>query len=207
MTARDTPWYPALAPHIEREDLELALAQPFLTPNGERVACLPSVFLRFPAWQGQPFVDDYGKKTAAMIDLDGEHLFAELAILRLLERDGWEGRWVTTYGSKGEIWKYLTEWRDVPRQDQVSRPIRDDGARGLMAAIADRSGNRFAGCWGVFAWRGSDYVFMEAKRQAPKDMDSVKPSQAAWVRAALSLRDSPLTPGSFALVQWDYAKS
>lgn len=204
MTALDTAWYPALAPYVERHDLEVELAQPFLTPTGERVAVLPSVFLRLPKWQGPPFADDFGKKTAALIDLDGEHLFAELAIVRLLERDGWDARWVITHGSKGEIWKYLTEWRDAPRQEQVSRPIRDDAARTLLAAIADRSGNRYAGCWGVFAWRGDDYAFLEAKRQPPKEKDGVKPAQAAWVRAALSLPRTPLAPRSFVLVQWDY---
>ena len=102
MTATQAPWFSALSPYVERDDLVVELANPFLTPTGERVDSVPSVFVRFPMWRGAPFVDDLGKKTAAMIDLDGEHLFAELAILRLLERDGWEGRWIHTT-SKGEI--------------------------------------------------------------------------------------------------------
>jgi hypothetical protein len=40
------------------------------------------VFMRFPKWTGAPFVDDFGRKSAAMIDLDCEHLFPELAVLR-----------------------------------------------------------------------------------------------------------------------------
>lgn len=182
------------------------LSAPFHTPRGVRVDSVPGVFLRLPRWTGEAFKDDFGKKTAAMVDVDGEHLFAELAILRLLERDGWEGRWVNTYSGGGEVWKYLTDWRDVPRRDQTSRPIRDERARALLSAIADKSGNRFAGCWDVFAWRGNQYAFLEAKRQAPKYKDHVKPSQEAWVRAALSFSTIPLTPESFGFVQWDYSQ-
>ena len=203
MTATQASWFSALAPYVERDDLVVELANPFLTPTGERVAELPSVFVRFPMWSGEPFADDLGKKTAAMVDLDGEHLFAELAILRLLERDGWEGRWIHTT-SKGEISTYLTDWKDVPRQSQRSRPIQDDGARALLYAIADRSGNRYNGCWSVFAWRETSYAFFEAKRQNPKAVETLKPAQAAWVRAALSLRQQLMTARDFAVVQWDY---
>ena len=203
MTATAAPWFSALSPYVERDDLVVELANPFLTPTSVRVDSLPSVFLRFPQWRGAPFVDDLGKKTAAMIELDGEHLFAELAILRLLEREGWEGRWIHTT-SKGEISTYLTEWRDVPRQEQKSRPIQHDGARALLYAIADRSGNRYNGCWSVFAWRENSYLFFDAKRQSPKEKETVKAAQAAWVRAALSLRQQPMTARDFAIVQWEY---
>jgi hypothetical protein len=207
MPAREAPWFTALAPIVERDDLTMEISKPFLTPSGGRVDAVPSVFARFAKWDGQPFVDDFGKKTAAMVALDGEHVFAELAIVRLLERDGWDARWVNTTSGRGEVWKYLTEWRDAPRTEQTSRPIRDDKARLLIAAIADKTGNRFAGCWDVFAWRGEQYAFLQAKRQTPKDRDRVPPSQEVWVRAALSLRDTPLTPESFGLVQWEYAKT
>lgn len=203
MTATAAPWYPALAPYVERDDLVVRLANPFLRPTGERVEALPGVSMRFPMWRGGPFVDDLGKKTAAMVDLEGEHLFAELAILRLLEREGWDGRWIHTTAS-GEITRYLTEWRDVSRQEQKSRPIQHDGARALLYAIADRSGNRYGGCWSLFAWRENSYAFFEAKRQNAKEKESLKPAQAAWVRAALSLRQQLMTAKDFCLVQWEY---
>jgi len=203
MTAKEAPWYSALAPYVERDDLVVRLANPFLRPTGERVDALPSVFVRFPMWRGAPFADDMSKKTAAMVELNGEHLFAELAILRLLERDGWEGRWIHTTSS-GEITKYITEWRDVSRQEQRSRPIQHDGARALLYAIADRSGNRYGGCWSLFAWRENSYAFFETKRQNAKEKEKLKPAQEAWVRAALSLREQTMSARDFALVQWDY---
>ena len=143
------------------------------------------------------------QKTAAMVELNGEHLFAELAIQRLLEREGWEARWIHT-SAGGEITKYLTDWRDVPRPEQKSRPIQHDGARALLYAIADRSGNRYGGCWSVFAWRENSYAFFEAKRQGAKEAEQLKPAQAAWVRAALSLREQTMSARDFALVQWEY---
>ena len=69
MTARDASWFPALAPYVERDDLVVELANPFLRPTGERVGAVPSVFVRFPMWRGASFADDLGKKTAAMIDV------------------------------------------------------------------------------------------------------------------------------------------
>jgi hypothetical protein len=203
MTAREATWFPALAPYVERDDLSVALTNPFLRPTGERVDSVPSVSVRLPMWRGAAFTDDLGKKTAAMIELNGEHLFPELAILRLLEGDGWEGRWIHTTSS-GEITKYITDWRDVPRQEQRSRPIQHDGARALLYAIADRSGNRYGGCWSVFAWRENSYAFFEAKRQSAKDKEKLKSAQEAWVRAALSLREQTMSARDFALVQWEY---
>ncbi len=62
---------------------------------------VPALFLRLPRWTGQQFVDDFGKQSAGMVELDGEHLFAELAVLRLLEKEGWSGRWVEARQRQG----------------------------------------------------------------------------------------------------------
>jgi hypothetical protein len=159
-------WFAALEPYIENPDLPVRLSRPIVLASGEVVETVPGVFVRFPQWKGAPFMDDFGKKSAAMVELDGEHLFAELAVLRLLEKEGWQGRWVNPYGGRGEVWKYLTEWRDVPRGEQTSRSILEHAPRDLLSRLAAASGTRYAGCWDVFAWRGSEYVFLESKRQA-----------------------------------------
>ena len=75
MSVREAPWYSSLAPYVERDDLTVALAHPFLRATGERVAEVPSVFVRFPPWRGAPLVNDLGKKSGT-VDLDGEQLFA-----------------------------------------------------------------------------------------------------------------------------------
>jgi hypothetical protein len=198
------PWLAALQPFVQ-EELRVELKVPITMPAGRMIHDLPGVFMRFPKWSGAPFVDDFGKKSAAMVEIDGEHLFAELAVLRLLEKDGWSGRWVNTYGGGGEVWKYLTEWQDVPRADQRTRPIQDDEPRQLLAKVAGfNRPRRYKGCWDVFAWRGSDVAFLECKRTAPKYKDLISKEKEEWVRSSLYIGDTRLTTDSFCVVQWDY---
>ncbi|HEV2734589.1 MAG TPA: hypothetical protein VGV85_07110 [Longimicrobiaceae bacterium] len=198
-------WYPALAPFVERDDLRVELKTPITLPTGRTINDVPALFLRFPRWTGSQFVDDFGKQSAGMVELDGEHLFAELAVLRLLEKEGWSGRWVNTYSGRGEVWKFLTEWRDVLRDEQKNRPIEEAEPRQLLARIAGLNGRaRYRGCWDTFAWKGQDFVFLQCKRTAPKANDTVKAEQESWLRSALYLGDRRLSLRSFCFVQWDY---
>jgi len=47
--------------------------------------------LSLKLWNGAPVPDTYGGK--AVLDYNGQPLFAELVVLRMLEGDGWEGVW------------------------------------------------------------------------------------------------------------------
>ena len=203
--AVDPGWLAALAPYVERDDLRIPLATNVSMPVGTIVQDVRGVYLRLPKWGGEPFADDFGKKAAGMVELGGEHLFAELAVLRLLEREGWSGRWANTYSGKGEIWKYLTEWRDVPRQEQKNRPIEEAEPRQLIAQVAGMNKPaRYGGAWDVYAWRGSEFAFFQTKRGAPKGKDTVKNPQVDWLRSALYLGDPLITLASFCFVLWDY---
>ena len=140
-----------------------------------------------------------------MIELNGEHLFAELAVLRLLQNEEWDGRWVSTYSAGKEVWKYLTDWEDVPRTEQKTRPIQDDEPRQLLARIAGfNKPRRYKGCWDVFAWRGEQVAFAACKRAAAKNTDVVSKDQEEWLRSALFIGDARVTVDSFCFVQWDY---
>lgn len=195
----------ALRPYIELDDQRVELRVPITMPAGRVIKELPAVFMRFPRWDGPAFVDDFGRKASALVELDGEHLFAELAVLRLLEQAGWSGRWVNTYSGKGEVWKYLTEWKDLPRGEQRSRPIEEAEPRQLLAAVAGlNKPARYKGCWDVFAWKGSDVAFVQCRRTAPKSKDVVSKEQEDWVRSALYLGDRRVSLESFCFVQWDY---
>lgn len=197
-------WTSAFRPYLERE-ARVLLQTPITFPAGRMVHDVAGVFMRFPKWQGQPFSDDFGKRSAAMVDVDGEHLFAELAVLRLLQRDGWDGRWVNTYGAHGEVWKYLTEWQDVARAEQRARPIQEPEPRQLLARIANfNKPRRYKGCWDIFAWRGEAFAFVECKRVAPRNPDVVSKEQEEWLRSALFIGDPRLSLDSFCFVQWDY---
>lgn len=198
-------WAAAFTPFVERS-FRVELRVPITLPAGRMIHDVAGLFLRFPQWQGAPFVDDFGKKATGMVELNGEHLFAELAVLRLLEKDQWSGRWVNTYGGGGEVWKYLTEWKDVARTEQRNRPIEESEPRQLLARIAGfNKPRRYKGCWDVFAWRNSDFAFIECKRTAPKYKDVVNKEQEEWLRSALYVGDRRISDDSFGFVQWDYA--
>lgn len=198
-------WHPALAPLVERDDLRVELKTPITLPTGRAIHDVPAVFARLPRWTGQPFADDFGKKAAGMVELDGEHLFAELAVLRLLEREGWSGRWVNTSGGRGEVWKFLTEWRDVARDEQKNRPIEEAEPRQLLARIAGLNGRaRFKGCWDTYAWKGEEVVFLQCRRGAPKPGDALRVEQENWLRSALYLGSRRISLRSFCVVHWDY---
>ncbi len=204
MDANGPAWLAPLRRFVAVDDLQIVLKTPITLP-GRVVREIPGVFMRFPRWTGEPFVDDFGKKSAGMIEIDGEHLFAELAVLRLLEHGGWSGRWVNTYSGRGEVWRYLTEWRNVPRAEQKNRPIEEAEPRQLLARIAGlNKPARYAGCWDTFAWRGSDFAFLECKRTALKYKDVVRKEQEDWLRSALYLGDPRVSVSSFCFVQWDY---
>jgi len=202
--AQTPPWLEALLPYAERTDYRVPLKVPIHMPSGRMIGDVAGVFLRFPHWEGAPFADDFGKKAAGMVELDGEHTFAELAVLRLLEREGWNGRWVNTYSGKGEVWKYLTRWDDVPRTDQRNRVIEEADPRVVLAGVAKHNRKRYAGCWDVFAWRGDDFAFLQTRRGAPAAKAELGAAQAEWLHNALLFGDARITLASFAVVHWEY---
>jgi hypothetical protein len=202
---RQPAWAPALSPSLG-EIIRVPLATPIHTRIGDPIMDVAGAVVRFARWTGPAFADDLGKKAAAFVELQGEHLFPELAVLRLLEREGWEGRWViTSGGAHGEIWKLLSRWLDVPRAEQKHVPIEDASARQLLAGIAHANKPaRYAGCWNVFAWRGSEYLFLECKRASGPKIDPLKAKQVEWMRMALASQPGVLRPDSFCVVHWDY---
>ncbi len=127
-----------------------------------RVVNVPKFFIHFREWarkneRGRPFtlegrpIDTYHGKP--VLDYRGEPVFAELAILRLLESEGWEGRWVDSFGGV----KFRT---GLLNQPLCALPA---GPKALFDNIAAAKRSR-GGCWDVFAWRGKEFLFAEAKR-------------------------------------------
>lgn len=205
-TDQQPAWASAFSPYL-REVIRVPLESHIHTRLGDPIPDVAGAVLRLPRWTGPAFVDDLGRKAAALVELDGQHLFPELAVLRLLEGEGWEGRWVITSGGKhGEIWKLLTRWQDVPRADQRHVPIEDAAARQVLNGIAQvNKPARYAGCWSVFAWRNGSYLFLECRRASGSKIDPVKARQVEWMRMALVSQPGLLKPASFCVVQWDYA--
>jgi hypothetical protein len=143
--------------------------------------------IRFPQWRGQS-LDGAQKgsyKIKPLVEIDGEPLFGELAILRLLQKDGWDGVWVDTY--HGYFWKGLPD-QAVP----CSLPAT---AQDIYDRIVARHGKR-GGFFDVFAWRGRKLLFAEYKGEG----DKLKPNQVSWIGAAVA---SGISPSSFLLVEYN----
>jgi hypothetical protein len=148
--------------------------------SGEEVR-LPKARPTFEMWAGEFDGDTYGGKP--VVDFGGEPMFAELAILKVFQEDGWDGVWVDTFGHR-----YLTSWGgggvDLP----------EDKER-LLQRIFERAGTK-AGCFDVFCWKGDSVVFAESKRASK---DRFRDTQYRWVEAAIA---SGAPPESLLVVEW-----
>ena len=142
--------------------MELAL------PSGKSVP-LPRCEYRFPLWQGDPIPDTYGGKS--VLDFGGTPLFAELAILGVLRQDGWDGVWVDTFRREFR--------RSMPNDCCDLPPL----AQAVYKPIFEANGGKSSSFFDVFAWKGTDYLFIESKR---KSEDVIQWTQKAWIEAALN---------------------
>jgi hypothetical protein len=105
------------------------------------------------------------------LEFDGKPVFAELMILQMLQKAGWDGVWVDTFGR---------EFRRGLPPDFCKLP---QHAQDVYDRICRANGGKTSGCFDVLAWKDPGYLFVEMKRQS---RDSIQPTQEAWVEAALS---------------------
>lgn len=152
--------------------------------SGEEVH-IPKARPAFGQWTGEFEGDTYGNKP--LVDMDGEPMFAELAILRLFQKDGWDGVWVDTFSRK-----YRTAWGETG-------VVRLSGDRlETLRAIHRRAGSA-SGCFDVYCWRKDLIMFAESKRASK---DHIRDTQLRWLEAALRVG---LEPSSFLVVEWFFS--
>lgn len=155
-------------------------------PSGGKIH-IPKSRPTFKRWTGRFEGDTYGNKP--ILDVDGEPMFAELAILRIFQRDGWDGVWVDTFSRK-----YRTAWGE-----DGGVKLSGDRLR-LLKTIHQRAGSA-SGCFDVFCWKGERVLFAESKRRSK---DRIRETQLRWLEAALQAR---LEPSSFLVVEWSFSGS
>lgn len=162
----------------EPQELEL--------PSG-RIVAIPKCNYIFDLWRGKRPTDTY--KTKPVLDFDGEAVFAELAILRILQESGWDGVWVDTY-SHGKFRKsFDPHCCDLPSHAQK-----------LYDRIRKLNSGKIGGCFDVFAWKRGRYLFVESKRHSK---DSIRETQKRWVEAALNAH---LPLHSLLICEWSLKK-
>ena len=143
--------------------------------------------LLFTKWRGVKIHNSYRKP---LINYKGKPLYAELAVLRLMEKKGWKGVWVDNWGSG----KFL-----IGMPDQ-SEPVELLGyPKKIFDKIVQRNKARRSGCWDLFLWKGKLIRCMELKRLGSSDR--VRPNQKHWYQSAIAVG---LRPDQFTLVEWDF---
>jgi len=151
--------------------------------SGEQIL-IQKYFLNFNQWAGTPIVNRYGNK--AVINWNGEPLFAELAVVRIFQSQGWDGVWVDSYRRK-----YRIGLPDVV--SPIDLPVKYEELLTTIRTTTGRSG----GCWDVLVWKDSKILFIELKR---RKKDSIQDSQKQWLEYSLS---HGLLPSNFALIEWE----
>jgi hypothetical protein len=169
-------------------------AMPTLTRNStekikllsEKTVNVPKCRTCFKKWCGRKHVPNYGGK--AILNFEGKPLFAELVVLRMLEKKGWHGVWVDSYGRK---------YRDgMPHvKKPVPLPLAQEK---LLNEIRKKAGCR-GGCFDVFAWRGKKRRFLELKRHRK---DHIRKTQKRWLAAA---RRCKIKMSDLLIVEWHIA--
>ncbi len=157
---------------------------------------IPKCVIQFQKWNGPLFKDTFGHKP--LVSVDGEPMFAEMAIRTHFINDGWQARWIQTYGRRNKEPICLSEWKDDSYANQTHDAIEDTALTNMLREIARLNNNSYAGCWDIVAWKQGQLVFAEAKRN---NKDSIRQTQTNWLAAGLSFG---LKPQNFLLVQWDF---
>jgi hypothetical protein len=170
-----------------------------LEPDGQHVfsidgreVMVPKTHAVFAPWIGPSLQRTFNRKP--IVQFDGRPMFAELAIRQLAEDAGWHARWVRPHGARAS---YHDLWIDTPGV-QPKACIDDEPTRETLERIAARNNGLFTGCWDVFAWKGDQRLFMEAKHAAK---DHLQKSQNGWLKAAL---DEGLDVDDFVVVEWSF---
>jgi hypothetical protein len=162
--------------------------------NGQKVE-IPKCILLFNKWTGEPVKETFGGKP--IVSFDDKPMFAEIAIMTSFHNDGWDARWVETYGRRNKEPICLSEWKDDKYKNQIHTPIEDNEIAKLLADIAKINSNSYSGCWDVMAWKGHSVIFAETKRTKK---DSIRVSQKNWLAAGLKYG---LRPNHYLVVQWE----
>ena len=159
--------------------------------NGRSIE-IPKCNIVFEKWTGLLLQETFGGKP--VLNVNEKPMFAELAITNYFQLDGWEARWVETYGKREPI--CLIEWQDDKFKNQTHVSFVDQDIRIMLEDISKINGNSYAGCWDVVGKKEGRIVFAESKR---KGKDRIQLTQINWLKSALQYG---LKPENFLLVQW-----
>ena len=147
---------------IEIENLKIKF--PVATPMFLQDENLPKTYLSKP-----------------LVSIEGKSVFGELAILKCLQKDGWEGVWVDTFHGHG---KTKVFWSDMPPKNIGTIPKH---AELLYDKIVEKNNGKSSGFFDVFAWKNNDFIFIEYKGNG----DSSNQNELSWIESAIQTGIKP----------------
>lgn len=109
---------------------------------------------------------------------NGEFLYGELVIVRLLEADGWEAVWTDNFHSRGIKKKF---WRALPPNG--IKCLSKSAACHYLEIVRANCG-KSSGFFDVFAWRNDgsdDFRYIECKRKN----ESANANEKRWIQSTV----------------------
>ena len=171
----------SLAATLDAEEVAPTLVD---LPISGRALAVRTLRRREQRWNGPtpPSFASVPKK--APLDFEALPTWAEIIVVKLLERSGWEAVWVKNWNGRA-FWK------------EVNTPVLlPEMAAALFKKIELTTGLK-GGCWDIYGWRGEGVLFVELKQ---RKRDRISLNQRKWIEAALSI-GVPLS--AFVVAEWD----
>ena len=154
--------------------------------NGVTVT-LPVCRPVFSLWDGPPLDFDYGKKP--ILNYENEPCFAELVILQILVKGGWNGVWVETYGGTHYLRSMPKGW--TLQSEHVLIP---EDKEELLRKIWKTA--KTTACFDVFVWKDDQVLFCEVKNAGK---DKLTGAQVRFIEGALACG---VLPNSLLIAEW-----
>jgi hypothetical protein len=156
---------------------------------------------------GEPiqFAPDRFWSAKPLVQVEKQALFAEVALLSLFRKSGWEGVW-----ADGSHRKYFDKMPNQSKGVSLTTYVNK-----MLTRIAEANGQSRTGCWDVILWSHRTLLFVavagtqtrECRPSAPSGLErpraAVSEARARWLDAALR---TGLSAGQFVVVQWDYRR-
>lgn len=149
----------------------------------ENTIVIPKFSMRFTKLGADP---KFGNKP--IVEWQGESIYPELAVARLLKRYGLDAVWIDSY--RGKFWDSMSHERTLP-----------DAAREAYARILQANSGKRGGFWDVMAWRENDSVFIELKQNTPECRDRISEKQRNWLQSAIR---AGFAEACFSVCEWGY---
>ena len=114
-------------------------------------------------------------RSKPLVVVNDENLFGELAILRYLQMDGWDGVWIDTFHGRGARKVF---WSNLPPDGYGKLSV---DAEILYDKIVEANDGKSSGFFDVFAWKDGRFIFIEYKGEG----DSPNQNEIRWINAAI----------------------